>query len=64
MADYKEHGNRYYELKSIKGPDGHLHYHYEVGTIVEVEGVREHRPSADFSAKLVEDAEAWIKLGR
>lgn len=64
MADYKEHGDRYYEKKSIKGPDGRLHYHYEVGHIVEVEGVKEHRPSADYGAKLVEEAEAWITKGR
>ena len=64
MADYKEHGNRYYEKKSIKGPDGRLHYHYEVGHIVVVEGVREHKPSADFGAKLEADAEAWIMMGR
>ncbi|GAB1581734.1 hypothetical protein [Phyllobacterium phragmitis] len=61
MADYEEIGNYYIEMQTIADSDGRVRYFYDVGKIIEKDGVRRYHPSSDFGANTREEAIEWIK---
>ena len=61
MNDIEERGNFYIERKTIRDPTGFLAEYFDVGTIIEIDGERHYKPSAEAGYATREEARQWLE---
>jgi hypothetical protein len=60
-ADIEERGDFYIERKTIMDPAGSIAEYFEAGTIMEIDGERHYKPSADEGYSTRGEAMKWLE---